>query len=86
MSNGRAVQVGGKKVYIIFDTGTTGLTVTRDLYESVQRDYQGAPFRPPTLGPSCVCMCLCLCMRVCVSLCESARARVALRVRGRKWS
>eukprot|EP00802_Teleaulax_amphioxeia_P005615 Tamp_05619.p1 GENE.Tamp_05619~~Tamp_05619.p1 ORF type:complete len:357 (-),score=52.09 Tamp_05619:1797-2867(-) len=40
LSNGRAVEVGGKKVYVIFDTGTTGLTVTRDLYESVQRDYQ----------------------------------------------
>ena len=75
MSNGRAVEVGGKNVYVIFDTGTTGLTVTRDLYESVQRDYQGAPLRPATLGHLvCVCALACvasihMCVHVCVYVC-----------------
>ena len=70
LSNGRAVEVGGKKVYVIFDTGTTGLTVTRDLYESVQRDYQGAPCplaTPPFVcafacANACVCLCACVCV------------------------
>lgn len=33
VSNNRALETGGKKVYVIFDTGTTGFTMSRELYE-----------------------------------------------------
>jgi hypothetical protein len=29
LSNGKDVVLGGKKVYVIFDSGTTGLTISR---------------------------------------------------------
>jgi len=31
LSNGEPVALDGKKLYVIFDTGTTGLTLTRQL-------------------------------------------------------
>jgi hypothetical protein len=39
-SNGATVDLQGSKVYVIFDTGTTGLTVTRDLYDRVMEGYR----------------------------------------------
>ncbi len=33
VSNSRRLDTGGKPVYVIFDTGTTGFTMSRDLYE-----------------------------------------------------
>ena len=32
LSNGQGVELGGKKVYVIFDSGTTGVTISRELY------------------------------------------------------
>ncbi len=72
MSNGRAVEVGGKKVFVIFDTGTTGLTVTRQLYDSVQRDFQGAPSVLP-LSALLVCACACAYAFVCACVCLGMR-------------